>query len=124
MELSSQEYLVGCHVLLQGIFPTQESNPCLLCLLHWQGGSLPLASPGKPFCCCSVTESCPLFVTPRTAAYQAFLSFTISQSLLRLMSIESMMPSSHLILCYLFLLLPSVFPSIRIFSSELVLCIR
>ena len=39
---------VGCHFLLQGIFPTQESNPCLLCLLHWQGGSLPLAPPGKP----------------------------------------------------------------------------
>ena len=39
---------VGCHALLQGIFPTQGLNPCLLCLLHWQPGSLPLASPGKP----------------------------------------------------------------------------
>ena len=39
---------VGCHFLLQGIFPTQESNPCLFCLLHWQEGSLPLGPPGKP----------------------------------------------------------------------------
>ena len=39
---------VGCHVLLQGIFPTKGSNPCLLCLLHWQAGSLPLTSPGTP----------------------------------------------------------------------------
>ena len=38
---------VGCHVLLQGIFPTQRSNPCLLCLLHWQASSFPLAPPGK-----------------------------------------------------------------------------
>ena len=39
---------VGCHALLQGIFPTQGSNPCLLCLLHWQAGSLPLIPPGEP----------------------------------------------------------------------------
>ena len=65
-----------------------------------------------------------LFVTPWTAARQAFISFTISQSLLKLMSIESVMPSNHLILCPPHLLLPSVFPSIRIFSNELVLHIR
>ena len=65
-----------------------------------------------------------LFVTPWTAACQASLSFTISQSLLKLMPIESMMPSNHLILCHLLLLLPSLFPSIRVFSSESVLCIR
>ena len=41
---------VGCHFLLQGIFPTQESNPCLLCLLHWHVGSLPLSHLGSPFC--------------------------------------------------------------------------
>ena len=52
------------------------------------------------------------------------LSFIISQSLLKLMSIMSVMPSNHLILCCLFLLLPSIFPSIRVFSNELVLCIR
>ena len=55
---------------------------------------------------------------------RASLSFTISQSLLKLMYIESVMPSSHLILCCPLLLLPSVFPSIRVFSSEAVLCIR
>jgi len=65
-----------------------------------------------------------LFVTPRTAARQASLSFTISQSLLKLMSIESMMPSNHLILCHSILLLPSIFPSIRVFSNELSFPVR
>ena len=64
-----------------------------------------------------------LFATPWTAACQASLSFTISWSLLRLMSIESVMPSNHLILCHPLLLLPSIFPSIRVFSNESV-CIR
>ena len=63
-------------------------------------------------------------VTPWTAACQSSLSFTASQSLLKLLSIESAMPSSHCVLCHPLLLLPSVFPSIRIFSSELALCIR
>ena len=58
------------------------------------------------------------------AAHQASLSFTISQSLLKLMSIESVMPSNHLILCHPFLLLSSIFPSIRVYSNESVLCIR
>ena len=65
-----------------------------------------------------------LFATPWTAAHQASLSFTISQSLLRLMSIESVMPSNHLIFCCLLLLLPSIFPSIRVFSNESALRIR
>ena len=65
-----------------------------------------------------------LFVTPWTAACQASLSFTVSQHLLKLMSIESMMPPNHLILCHSLLLLPSIFPSIRVFSNELALCIR
>ena len=59
-----------------------------------------------------------LFVTPWTAAHQASLSFTIAPSLLRLMSIESVMPSNHLILCCPLPLLPSIFPSIRVFSNE------
>ena len=59
-----------------------------------------------------------------TAACQASLSITNSWSLLRLMSIESVMPSNYLILCHPLLLLPSIFPSIRVFSSESVLCIR
>ena len=65
-----------------------------------------------------------LFAIPWTAACQASLSMTDSWSLLKLMSIESVMPSNRLILCSLLLLLSSIFPSIRVFSSELVLCIR
>ena len=65
-----------------------------------------------------------LFATPWTVARQASLSITNSQSLLKLMSIESMMPSNHLILCRPLLLTPSIFPSIRVFSSESVLHIR
>ena len=65
-----------------------------------------------------------LFVIPWTAACQASLSITNSWSLLKLMSFESVMPSSHLILCCPLLLSPSIFPSIRVFSSESVLCIR
>ena len=65
-----------------------------------------------------------LFATPWTAAYHASLSFIISQSILKLMSIELVMPSNHLILCHPLLLLPSIFPSIRIFSNELALRIR
>ena len=64
------------------------------------------------------------FVTPRTAAHQASLSITNSRSLLKLMSVESMMPSNPLIFCRPLLLPPSVFPSIRVFSSESVLHIR
>ena len=72
----------------------------------------------------SVTHRVQLFATPWTAAHQASLSITISRSLLKLMSINSMMPSNHLILCHPLLLLPSIFPSIRVFSKESVLCIR
>ena len=62
--------------------------------------------------------------TPWTAAFQASVSFAISQSLLKLISIVLMMPSNHLILGCPFLLLPSLFPSISVFSSESVLCIK
>ena len=65
-----------------------------------------------------------LFATPRTAAFQASLSITISQSSLRLMSIEAVMPSSHLILCRPLLLLPPIPPSIRVFSNESALHMR
>ena len=71
------------------------------------------------FSCSSMSDS----ATPWTAACQASLSITNSQSLLKLMSINSVMPSNHLILCHP-LLLPSIFPSIRVFSNESVLCIR
>ena len=131
-----------CHFLLQGILLTQGLN---LCLLHWQVDSLPLNHKEvtypliyiyKNF---DVAEFFPkvnhifvvvqslsrvwLLVTPWIAAHQASLSFTISQSLLILMSIEPMMPSNHLICCSL-LLLPLIFSSIGLFSSELALHIR
>ena len=64
------------------------------------------------------------FATPWTAACQAFLSITNSQSLLKHASVELMMPSNNLILCHPLLLPPSIFPSIRVFSNESVLCIR
>ena len=75
------------------------------------------------YCCCycSVTRLCLTLCTPGTAACQASLSLIVSQSLLKLMSTESAMPSNHLILCCPLLLLPSIFPSIRVFSNELAL---
>jgi len=82
------------------------------CLRHIQSSSVQLLS-----------HVC-LFVTPWTGAHQASLFITNSRSLLKLMSIESVMPSSHLILCHPLLLLPSIFPSIRVFSNESVLPIR
>ena len=75
-------------------------------------------------CCCSVIAHVQLFVTPYTTASQASLSFTISQSLLKLMSIESVILPNHLFLCQPLLLLPSTFPSIRVFPNESVLHIR
>ena len=71
--------------------------------------------------CCSVVSH---FATSWTAAHQAFLSITNSWNFLKLMSIESVMPSKHLILCHPLLLLPSIFPSIRVFSNESALHIR
>ena len=115
MGFSRQEYWSGLPCSTPGTFLTQGSSPHLLCLLHWQVGSLPLATPGKPnvsnnvtqlwhylpVCYCSATQLCWLFVTTWTAARQASLSFTVSQSLFRLMSIKLMIPSNHLILSLL-----------------------
>ena len=77
-------------------------------------------------CCCSVTKSCQTLCNPlacNPVACQAPLSSTISRKVLQFMSIESVMPSNHLIPCCPLLLLPSIFPSIRLFSSESGLCI-
>ena len=74
--------------------------------------------------CCLVAKSCPSLCDSMDYSMQASLSSTISQSLLNLMSIESVMPSNHLILCRPLLLLPSIFPSVRVFSNESVLRIR
>ena len=78
----------------------------------------------SPFVVAQSLSGVPLFATPWTEAQQTSLSFTISWSLLQLTSLESVMPSNHFILCYLLLLLPSIFPSIRVFSNESALCIR
>ena len=72
----------------------------------------------------SVTQSCPTLCYPMNHSTPAFLSITNSRSLLKLMFIVSVMPSNHLNLCCPLLLLPSIFPSIRVFSNESALCIR
>ena len=77
-----------------------------------------LLSPSKNFSSVQLLSHVRLFATPWTAARQASLSITNSQSLPKLMSIELVMPSNHLILCHPLLLLPSIFPSIRVFSNE------
>ena len=92
-------------------------------------GSLPVGapvlSPGRgQFSSVQSLSRIRLFATPWTAARQTSLSITSFQSLLKLMSIASVMPSNHLILCHPLLLPPSVFPSIRVFSNESVLCIK
>ena len=134
---------VGCRFLLQGIFPMQGSNPGLpycrqmLYRLSHRGShrhrrwapqgltiSLEFSELFTDFnCCyCCLTKLWLwLFATPWTVAH---LSFTISQSLVKLKSIELVMSSNHLILYCPILLLSSVFPSIRVFSKESALCIR
>ena len=79
--------------------------------------------PSFPSLFSSVLSCVRLFATPWTAAHEASLSIPNSWTLLKLLSIKSMMPSNHLILCRCLLLLPSIFPSIRVFSNELVFCI-
>ena len=116
---------MGCHLLLQGLFLTQRLNPHLLhCrqLLYLLGPWGRSVNGMEPLQFSS--DHVQLFVTPWTAAHQASLSITNSQSLLKLMSIESMIPSNHLILGHPLLLLPSIFPSIRVVSNESVLRIR
>ena len=85
---------------------------------------LTIQSPSKRFSSVQLLSRVRLFATLWTAACQASLSITNSQSLLKLIPIESVMPSNHLILCHALLLLPSIFPSIRVSSSVSVLCIR
>ena len=70
-------------------------------------------------CCCSVSKSCPTLCDPMNHSTPGLLFLTISRSLLKFMSIESVIPSDHLILCLPLLLLPSIFPTIRVFSIEL-----
>jgi len=83
-----------------------------------------VAMDGQTYQFSSVAQSCLTLCDPMNCSTPASLSNTNSQSPLKIMSIESVMPSSHLILCRPLLLLPSIFPSIRVFSNELALCIR
>ena len=105
---------------------TQRLNPQLL---YWQVDSLPLSHLGRShkeyqFSSVQSLSCAQLFAIPWTAAHQASLSITNSRSPPKPISIKSVMPSSHLILCRPLLLLPSIFPSIRVFSNESALCIR
>ena len=118
---------MGSHFLLQGIFLTQGLNPDLLhcgqtlyCLSHQ--GSAHVA--GSSVTSVQLLSRVRIFATTWMGARQASLSITNSQNSLRLMSIESVMPSSHLILYHPLLLLPSFPPSIRVFSNESTLCMR
>ena len=115
--------LCVCPSSFQGRLMLYSVSSSWCCIRHLVGGQIYICV----IICISSFQllSCVrLFVTPCTVACQASLSITNSQSLLKLMSIESVMQSNHLILCRPLLLRPSVFPSIRVFSSESVLCIR
>ena len=136
MRFSRQVYWSGLLFLLQGIFPAQGSKPGLP---HCKVDSLPSEPPQKPYISLKLSNNIYLSVqfnsvqslsrvqllaTPWTAAHQASLSITNSQSPPKPMSIELVMPSNHFILCCPLLLPPSIFPSIRVFSNESALCIR
>ena len=122
---------MGSHSLLERIFPTQGLNPGLLhCrgILYHLSHMIPFQVPPmewfSPLSSVQSLSHVRLFATPWTAALQASLSNTNTWSLLKLMSIELVMPSNHLILCHPLLLLPSTFPSIRVSYNESSLHIR
>ena len=103
---------------MEVLVPTSTWFLCRLVTMHGE----PLQPTG--WAVVQLLSRARFFETPWTAAHQASLSFTISQSLLKLMPIELVMPSNHLILHHFLLILPSIFPSIRVFSSELAVRIR
>ena len=112
-------YLFGCTKSL--LLQVASSSPTKPGPLYWEHGILAIGPPGEfrfQFSSVQLLSHVRLFSTPWTAARQASLSITNSQSVLKLMSIESVMPSNHIILCRPLLLLPSIFPSIRVFSNE------
>ena len=107
---------------------TSLAVQCLRLQASTEGGTGSIPSWGTKHSMCQFSSvqslsHVQLFVTPWTAALQASLSITNSRSLLKLTSIESVIPSNHLLLCHPLLLLPSIFPSIRVFSNESALCI-
>ena len=113
---------LGCHGLLQGILPTHGSNPGLLhcrqILYQLSNKEIPKNVLSVQFSSVQSLSRVWLLATPWIAACQASLSITNPRSSPKFMSIESVMPSNHLILCHPLLLLPSIPPSIRAFSNE------
>ena len=120
----------GTEVLASSVCPLMGENKRLVQAFLWEGlalGKMESCSSGQGYAQFSSAQSLSfvwLFATPWTTTCQASLSIANSRSLLKLMSIMSVMPSNHLILCRPLLLLPSIFPSIRVFPNESVLCIR
>ena len=113
---------MGCHILLQGISPTQGSNPCLLLLQHWQTDSLPLHHLGSPYVpsvqFSSVAQSYLTLCNPLNRSTPGLPVHHQLPEFTQIHIIESVMPSSHLILCRPLFLLPPIPPSIRVFSNE------
>ena len=124
MGFSRQEQWSGLPSPTLGDLPYPEIKPATLLSPALWGRFFTTSATWIPFSSVQSLSCVRLFVTSWTAAHQASLPITNSRSLLKLMSIESVMPSNHLILCHLLLLLPSIFPSIRVFSNESVLLIR
>ena len=118
MGFSRQQYWSRLPCPPPWIFQTQELNPCLLCLLHWQAGSLLLTCIHVWVSSVQSLNRVWLFATPWTAAHPASLSITNSWSFLKLISIKSVMPSNYLILCHPLFLVLSIFPTFRVFSNE------
>ena len=126
MGFPRQECWSGLPWAPPGDLPDSGMELVSLNLLHWQADSLPLVLPEKPYVFSSAqwpVVSNPLW--PHGLQHtKASLSITNSQSLFKFMSIESVMPSNHLILCHALLLLPSIFPSIKVFWNKSALRIR
>ena len=120
----SQHHLSYLYFSQLSSYTYSDLCPCSLQPLSYATNFCNFSLHSVSFYVSSVQSLChvQLFATPRTAAHQASLSITNSQSLLKLMTVESVRPSNHLILCCPLLLLPSIFPSIRVFSKESVLC--
>ena len=124
MGFSRQEYWSVLPLPSPGDLPSPGIKHRSLASPAMAGGLFATEPPGKPYSSVQLLSHVRLFATPWTAAHQASLSITNSLSLPKLMSIESVMPSNHLILCLPLLLLPPISPGIRVFSNESVLCIR
>ena len=124
LDFPSKTTGVGCHFLLHEIFPTWVQNPCPSpAFTNRFFTTEPPEKPLKQFQFSSVAQSCPTLCDPMNCSTPGLLSITNSSSL-KLTSIESVMPSSHLILCHPLLLLPPIPPSSRVFSNESTLHMR